>query len=190
MSTNIKITIRGNEGLYTKKLVSEYVFAKNAVEAKEAVDWIAEGRTLDGVVYREEVKAQPAVEAKEAVQSKPAVWEYIPFNLEFETTDNSFGGSDGRRIFSDWLADTGSGALAEAFNIAVEKEVLSFSVKASLGHSGYISAEMADEYEITTEHEAYRFVEDHADQIDWEEDGDIESIEVDEEDTEYVDVEW
>lgn len=175
--TNYRITFTGGmNGLFTRKIKTLGIPAQEAVEAKPETGY--------GTNF------QAGTPAKPAVAYVPAVYEYVPVKAQFDA-ENSDGLESGAAIFADWFENQdGSDQLSDWLNIAVEKEVKSYDVTFTLKHTATIDADTAASNDIEDEDDARSFVENNYYELDYEEDGDIDNIEVDEDTSEFIEVEW
>jgi len=173
--TNYKITLRGNDTLYSRKLVSPAIPAQEAVAFQPAIFSIA--------------NPVAAVPAKDATPFIPAVWTYTPFSVTFNTETDSSPES-GSEVFSEWLDDEGKTELSDTFNIEVEKEVETYVAHFNLRHSAIIDADSVEEHNIENEDEADSFVRDSYHMLDYEDDGEVTDIEIEVDDTTFTDMEW
>jgi len=183
MST-VRIVIRGkNNSLFTRKLKTETQYQVRAVEAKAAVEHQPATLTSPGRM------AQEAVEAVEYKPYKAAEWTYTPFQAEYDF--EACTKETGSNIFQQWLGDTDqSKHISDDFDVAIEKEVFSYTVTANMSQTGTITSEMADEHDINDEDDAYTFARDNSFSMEWEDEGDVTDIEVEQDYTEYVRIEW
>ena len=178
--TNYKITFTGGtDGLYTRRLKAQAVYAQEAVEAVPAT--YADGKLLT-----------EAVEAKEAVPFKAAEWDYVRFvaTFEFENTD---GLESGAEVFRAWLeGEDGSDTLSDMLNIMVEKESKSFDVSYSKRFDSQVTAELAAANDLNSEYDVEEWLEREGDsELDYPDDtGELTDIEVNENSDEFVEVEW
>jgi len=175
--TNYKIIIRGDQTLYTRKLVTESVHAVAAVEYKPAVY-----NSINQVAIAE----TPAVEA---TPFAPAVWEYVPFSATFEY-QNTDGYESGSSLFHAWIEEGSASSMTDIFNIQVEKEVETYTVSFNLMQTATLDAETVQEHLITDENEARDYVENNYYNLNYEEEGDVSDVEVEVDDTTFTDMEW
>ena len=180
--TNYKITFTGGtDGLYTRRLKAQAVYAQEAVEAVPAT--YADGKLLT-----------EAVEAKEAVPFKAAEWDYIPFVATFEfSSDNASDYEAGSSVFGYWLEnEDGKDTLSDMLNIYVEKEAKSYSVSYSKRFDAEVTAELAAANVLDSESEVEDWLDSYGDsELDYPDDtGELSDIEVTENSDEFVEVEW
>ena len=188
-TNNVKIIINGeNDGkpvLFTRRLIAETVYAQNATAYKpETTD------RNTGVITQ-------AVEAKEAIAYKAPEWDYRPFNVEFKytTETQSYTGTNsslsGKEIFSKWLAEPDTvETLGSKLGLAVEKETKGYNVTANFAQTGSITPEMVEEHELEDESDIENFVMDNSYLVDFEDDGNVSDIEISEDYTDFLHVEW
>ena len=176
--TNYKITFSGNN-LFTRYETSPVVFSRKAVEFKPAV-------------YENGKLVTPAVEAQEAVEFKAAEYNYMPFRAEFDL-ENSDDLESGAELFKAWLEETDSTAqLSDMLNISVEKESKSYSVSYTKRFTAEVTAEMVQDNDLEDEDAVEQWLDQNGDgELYYPEDtGEMSDIEVEEEGSGYIEVEW
>jgi hypothetical protein len=176
--TNYKITFSGHN-LFTRYETSPVVFSRNAVEAKAAT-------YIDGKLLT------PAVEAQEAVEFKAAEYNYMPFRATFDF-DNSDELESGAELFKAWLeGEDSTDSLSDLLNISVEKEAKSYSVSYTKRFTSEVTAEMAQDNDLEDETAVQNWLDYNGDgELDYPEDtGEMDDIEVEEEGSGYIEVEW
>ena len=176
--TNYKITFTGNN-LYTRHEMTPTVFSRNAVEAKTAT-------YIDGKLLT------PAVEAKEAVAFKAAEYAYTPFRATFDL-ENSDELESGAELFKAWLEETENiDQLSDLLNISVEKESKSYTVSYTKRFTSEVTAEVAQDNDLEDESavEDWLSYNGDGDLYDPEDTGEMSDIEVEEEGSGFIEVEW
>ena len=182
--TNYKITFTGNN-LYTRYEKTPTVFSKNAVEFKPAT-------------YESGKLVTPAVEAKEAVAFKAAEYSYMPLRATFDLENNDDLES-GAELFKAWLEEAeNTDQLSDLLNISVEKESKSYSVSYTKKFTAEVTAEMAADNDLEDEEAVSNWLEYNGDgdlysyicASDPEDTGEMSDIEVEEEGSGYIEVEW
>ena len=176
--TNYKITFTGNN-LYTRHEMTPTVFSRNAVEAKTAT-------YIDGKLLT------PAVEAKEAVAFKAAEYAYTPFRATFDL-ENSDELESGAELFKAWLEESeNTDQLSDLLNISVEKESKSYSVSYTKKFTAEVTAEIAADNDLEDEGavESWLSYNGDGDLYDPEDTGEMSDIEVEEEGSGFIEVEW
>ena len=176
--TNYKITFTGNN-LYTRHEMTPTVFSRNAVEAKTAT-------YIDGKLLT------PAVEAKEAVAFKAAEYAYTPFRATFDL-ENSDELESGAELFKAWLEETENiDQLSDLLNISVEKESKSYTVSYTKRFTADVPAEQAHDNDLEDEGavESWLSYNGDGDLYDPEDTGEMSDIEVEEEGSGFIEVEW
>ena len=176
--TNYKITFSGHN-LYTRREITPTVFSRNAVEAKTAT-------YIDGKLLT------PAVEAKEAVEFKAAEYNYMPFRAVFDF-ENSDDLESGAELFKAWLeGEDSTDSLSDMLNISVEKESTCYTVSYSKTFTAEVTAEIAQENDLEDKYAVEQWLNSYGDSelYDPEDTGDLSDIEVEEEGSEYTEVEW
>ena len=176
--TNYKITFTGNN-LYTRYEKTPAVFSKNAVEFKPAT-------------YENGKLVTPAVEAKEAVAFKAAEYSYMPLRATFDLENNDDLES-GAELFKAWLEEAeNTDQLSDLLNISVEKESKSYSVSYTKKFTAEVTAEMAADNDLEDEEAVSNWLEYNGDGelYDPEDTGEMSDIEVEEEGSGYIEVEW
>jgi len=176
--TNYKITFTG-DNLYTRYEVEPAVFPKNAVEFKPAI-------------YENGKLVTLAVETQEAVTYKPAEYKYMLFRATFDLENSDELGS-GAELFKAWLEETDStDQLSDLLNISVEKESKSYSVSYTKRFTAEVTAEMAQDNDLEDEDSVENWLSYNGDGelYDPEDQGEMDDIEVEEEGSGYIEVEW
>ena len=176
--TNYKITFTGNN-LYTRHEMTPTVFSRNAVEAKTAT-------YIDGKLLT------PAVEAKEAVAFKAAEYAYTPFRATFDL-ENSDELESGAELFKAWLeGEDNTDQLSDILNISVEKESKSYTVSYTKRFTSEVTAEVAQDNDLEDESavEDWLSYNGDGDLYDPEDTGEMSDIEVEEEGSGFIEVEW
>ena len=176
--TNYKITFTGNN-LYTRHEMTPTVFSRNAVEAKTAT-------YIDGKLLT------PAVEAKEAVAFKAAEYAYTPFRATFDL-ENSDELESGAEVFKAWLeGEDNTDSLSDMLNISVEKEAKSYSVSYTKRFTSEVTAEVAQDNDLEDESAVEHWLSYNGDGelYDPEDTGEMSDIEVEEEGSGFIEVEW
>jgi|TARA_R110000796_G_scaffold148315_1_gene265193 hypothetical protein len=176
--TNYKITFTGNN-LYTRHEMTPTVFSRNAVEAKTAT-------YIDGKLLT------PAVEAKEAVAFKAAEYAYTPFRATFDL-ENSDELESGAELFKAWLEESeNTDQLSDLLNISVEKESKSYTVSYTKRFTSEVTAEVAQDNDLEDESavEDWLSYNGDGDLYDPEDTGEMSDIEVEEEGSGFIEVEW
>ena len=163
---------------------------KAAVPAKAAVEAIV-GSEIDndsftGIVDRVERKAEPAVEYQ------PAEWDYKPWVNEIESVDiDSDDFDSGIGVFEHWLTnEEGTTELGDFFNILVERQASGYTVHYNKRVSVYIDPAMASENNLTSASDVESYVEENYYDLDEDDQNDISDIDVNEDGTEWVEIEW
>ena len=159
---------------------------KAAVPAKAAVEAIVgSGYVREGENFATERKAEPAVEYQ------PAEWDYKPWVNEIETEIDSLNFDSGIGVFEYWLTnEEGTTELGDLFNILVQRQASGYTVHYHKRVSAYIDAAMAAENDLTDTSDVESYVENNYDDLDEDDEGDISDIQVDEDGTEWVEIEW
>ena len=176
--TNYKITFTGNN-LYTRHEMTPTVFSRNAVEAKTAT-------YIDGKLLT------PAVEAKEAVAFKAAEYAYTPFRATFDL-ENSDELESGAELFKAWLEESeNTDQLSDLLNISVEKESKSYTVSYTKRFTADVPAEQAHDNDLEDEAavESWLSYNGDGELYDPEDTGEMSDIEVEEEGSGFIEVEW
>ena len=176
--TNYKITFTGNN-LYTRHEMTPTVFSRNAVEAKTAT-------YIDGKLLT------PAVDAKEAVAFKAAEYAYTPFRATFDL-ENSDELESGAELFKAWLEESeNTDQLSDLLNISVEKESKSYTVSYTKRFTSEVTAEVAQDNDLEDESavEDWLSYNGDGDLYDPEDTGEMSDIEVEEEGSGFIEVEW
>ena len=176
--TNYKITFTGNN-LYTRYVKTPVVFSKDAVTFKPAT-------------YENGKLVTPAVEAKEAVPYEAAEFSYMPFRAEFDL-ENSDELESGAELFKAWLEETEStDQLSDLLNISVEKESKSYSVSYTKKFTAEVTAEIAEDNDLEDEGavESWLSYNGDGELYDPEDTGEMSDIEVEEEGSGFIEVEW
>ena len=159
---------------------------KAAVPAKAAVEAIpGSGHIREGENFATERKAEPAVEYQ------PAVWDYKPWVNEIETEIDSLNFDSGIGVFEYWLTnEEGTTELGDLFNILVQRQASGYTVHYHKRVSAYSDAARAAENDLTDTSDVESYVENNYDDLDEDDEGDISDIDVDEDGTEWVEIEW
>ena len=179
--TNYKITFTGNN-LYTRYEKTPAVFSKNAVEFKPAV--------IEPPIYGKIIT--PAVEAQEAVAFKAAEYSYMPFRATFDL-ENSDELESGAELFKAWLEESeNTDQLSDLLNISVEKESKSYTVSYTKRFTADVPAEQAHDNDLEDEGavESWLSYNGDGDLYDPEDTGEMSDIEVEEEGSGFIEVEW
>ena len=177
--TNYKITFTGNN-LYTRHEMTPTVFSRNAVEFKPPTIDLDTGET------------KPAVEAKEAVAFKAAEYAYTPFRATFDL-ENSDELESGAELFKAWLEESeNTDQLSDLLNISVEKESKSYTVSYTKRFTSEVTAEVAQDNDLEDESavEDWLSYNGDGDLYDPEDTGEMSDIEVEEEGSGFIEVEW
>ena len=161
---------------------------KAMVPAKAAVDGII------GSEHSASLKANFGVErkAEPAVEYQPAEWDYKPWVNEIESVDiDSDDFDSGIGVFEHWLTnEEGTTELGEFFNILVERQANGYTVHYNKRVSVYIDPAMASENNLTSASDVESYVEENYYDLDEDDQNDISNIDVDEDGTEWVEIEW
>ena len=176
--TNYKITFTGNN-LYTRHEMTPTVFSRNAVEFKPAT-------------YEDGKLLTPAVDAKEAVAFKAAEYAYTPFRATFDL-ENSDELESGAELFKAWLeGEDNTDQLSDLLNISVEKESKSYSVSYTKKFTAEVTAEIAADNDLEDESAVEDWLSYNGDGelYDPEDTGEMSDIEVEEEGSGFIEVEW
>ena len=179
----VRITM-SHPSLFIQTLKKAAVPAKAAVEAIVGSGFVDE----DGneVERKAERKAEPAVEYQ------PAEWHYKQWVNEIESVDIDGDDFDsGIGVFEHWLTnEEGSTELGDFFNILVERQASGYTVRYEKRVSAYIDAATAAENNLTDTSDVERYVEENYGDLDEDDEGDVSDIDVEEDGTEWVEIEW
>jgi hypothetical protein len=176
----VRITM-SHPSLFIRTLKKAAVSPEAAVEA---VEGIGERGGIGEYVE--------AVEAKEAVRYQPAEWDYKPWVNEIESVDiDSDDFDSGIGVFEHWLTnEEGSTELGDFFNILVERQASGYTVHYDKRVSVYIDPAMASENNLTDTSDVESYVEENYYDLDEDDQNDISDIDVNEDGTEWVEIEW
>lgn len=176
----VRITM-SHPNLFIRTLKKAAVPAKAAVEAIPGSEHSASLKANFGV----ERKAEPAVEYQ------PAKWDYKQWVNEIEVDIDSDDFDSGIGAFEYWLTnEEGTTELGDLFNILVERQASGYSVRYEKRVSAYIDAATAAENNLTDTSDVESYVENNYGDLDEDDEGDISDIQVDEDGTEWVEIEW
>ena len=159
---------------------------KAAVPAKAAVEAFGGHSASLKANFGIEPKAEPAVEYQ------PAEWDYKPWVNEIESVDiDSDNFDSGIGVFEHWLTnEEGTTELGDFFNILVERQASGYTVRYNKSVSACIDAETAAENNLTDTSDVERYVEENYGDLDEDDEGDVSDIDVNEDGTEWVEIEW
>ena len=158
---------------------------KAAVPAKAAVEAIPVTGFVDEDGNEVERKAEPAVEYQ------PAEWDYKLWVNETEVDIDGADFESGIGVFEHWLTnEEGSTELGDFFNIIVERQASGYTVRYDKRESVYIDPAMASENNLTDTSDVESYVENNYYDLDENDEGEISEIDVDEDGTEWVEIEW
>jgi hypothetical protein len=159
---------------------------KAAVPAKAAVEAFGGHSASLKANFGIEPKAEPAVEYQ------PAEWDYKPWVNEIESVDiDSDNFDSGIGVFEHWLTnEEGSTELGDFFNIIVERQASGYTVHYNKRVSVYIDPAMASENNLTDTSDVESYVEENYYDLDEDDQNDISDIDVNEDGTEWVEIEW
>ena len=176
----VRITM-SHPSLFIRTLKKAAVPAKAAVEAIVGSGYVREGEN-----FATERKAEPAVEYQ------PAEWDYKPWVNEIESVDiDSDNFDSGIGVFEHWLTnEEGTTELGDFFNILVERQASGYTVHYDKRVSTYIDAATASENNLTDTSDVERYVEENYGDLDEDDEGDVSDIDVNEDGTEWVEIEW
>jgi len=174
----VRITM-SHPSLFIRTLKKAVVPAKAAVEAIVGSGFVDE----DGNEW--ERKAEPAVEYQ------PAEWDYKPWVNEIEVDIDSDDFDSGIGVFEHWLTnEEGTTELGDFFNILVERQANGYTVHYNKRVLVYIDPAMASENNLTSASDVESYVEENYYDLDEDDQNDISDIDVDEDGTEWVEIEW
>jgi len=158
---------------------------KAAVPAKAAVEAFGGHSASLKANFDIEPKAEPAVEYQ------PAEWGYKPWVNETEVDIDSDDFDSGIGVFEHWLTnEEGTTELGDFFNILVERQANGYTVHYNKRVSVYIDPAMASENNLTSASDVESYVEENYYDLDEDDQNDISDIDVDEDGTEWVEIEW
>ena len=158
---------------------------KAAVPAKAAVEAIVGSGFVDEDGNEWERKAEPAVEYQ------PAEWDYKPWVNETEVDIDGADFESGIGVFEHWLTnEEGTTELGDLFNILVQRQASGYTVRYEKRVSAYIDAATAAENNLMDTSDVESYVENNYYDLDENDEGEISEIDVDEDGTEWVEIEW
>ena len=110
---------------------------------------------------------------------------------ETEVDIDSDDFDSGIGVFEHWLTnEEGTTELGDLFNILVERQASGYTVRYNKRVSAYIDATIAAENNLMDTSDVESYVENNYGDLDEDDEGDISDIQVDEDGTEWVEIEW